>query len=147
MTFAWLFSSLANLNPRERCGLRFECPRRPAYAVGDIVDQWRRFSDFNQNRIFDGGDEPLAGFTVDLTGTTVGGGTVSTSTVTDANGTFLFAGLEAGTYKLDASQSFFNPPVGLASSASAAPLSVRRAEYRSRSGTVDHRRRLRGTVR
>jgi cyclophilin family peptidyl-prolyl cis-trans isomerase len=74
------------------------------------------FSDFNLNRVFDATDKALPGFTVNLTGTTSGGGTVSTSTVTDANGIFSFTGLEAGNYTVDASQSFFNPPVGLASS-------------------------------
>jgi cyclophilin family peptidyl-prolyl cis-trans isomerase len=116
MTFAWLFSSTRKHKPKKSCKLRLEelegrfTPTATS-SIGGAV-----FSDFNLNKVFDAGDAPLAGFTVNLTGTTIGGGTVSTSTVTDANGAFQFAGLEAGTYTLDATQAFFNAPVGLVSS-------------------------------
>jgi cyclophilin family peptidyl-prolyl cis-trans isomerase len=116
MTFAWLFSSPRKRKSKNRYELRVEAleDRFTPSATSSISGAV--FSDFNLNRIFDAGDAPLAGFTVDLTGTTVGGGAVNTSTVSDANGAFQFTGLEAGTYTLNASQSFFNPPVGLASS-------------------------------
>ena len=116
MTFAWFFNSPRKRKPKTRYGLRLEALEDRFTPTATSSISGAVFSDFNQDRIFNAGDTPLAGFTVDLTGTTVGGGTVSTSTVTDANGAFLFAGLEAGTYTLDASQSFFNPPVALASS-------------------------------
>ena len=116
MTFAWLFNSPRKRKLNKSYKLRLESLEDRLTPTATSSISGAVFSDFNQNRIFDSTDTPLSGFTVDLTGTTVGGGAVSTSTVTDANGAFLFTGLEAGTYTLNASQSFFNPPVGLASS-------------------------------
>ena len=116
MTFAWLFGSSPKRKIKTRYGLRLECLEDRNTPSATSAISGAVFSDFNLNRIFDGNDRGLAGFTVNLTGTTNGGGSVVTSAITDANGSFQFTGLEAGTYTLDASQSFFNAPVGLASS-------------------------------
>jgi len=52
------------------------------------------FNDAKANGWFDGGDSPLAGWTMQLSVN----GAVVTTTVTDALGNYAFPGLSAGTY-------------------------------------------------
>lgn len=69
-------------------------------SVGDTV-----FFDANGNGVFDAGDSGLAGVTVQLTGAGLDGlfGTsddITLTETTDANGAYLFDGLNAGDYKV-----------------------------------------------
>lgn len=64
-----------------------------AAALGDFV-----WNDVNANGIQDSGEAGVANVTVQLLNS---GGTVITSTTTDANGKYLFDGLAAGTYKVN----------------------------------------------
>ncbi|MCB0617934.1 MAG: carboxypeptidase regulatory-like domain-containing protein, partial [Saprospiraceae bacterium] len=56
----------------------------------------------------DGGEQPLGGVTVVLSGTTGSGEPVNQTAITDANGLYLFDNLQPGTYKVT-----FQSPVGI----------------------------------
>ena len=56
--------------------------------------------DANANGIQDMGEAPISNVSVTLTGTTASGDPVSLNQFTNANGLYLFTGLEPGTYKL-----------------------------------------------
>jgi cyclophilin family peptidyl-prolyl cis-trans isomerase len=60
------------------------------------------FVDHNGTGIFSAGDPGLAGVTVTLSGTTSLGTSISTSTTTQANGSFQFLNVPKGTYQLSA---------------------------------------------
>jgi hypothetical protein len=64
------------------------------YNFGEVTGSLKGtvYVDVNQNGVFDSGDMPLAGVSVTL------GGASSGSTMTDANGNYIFNGLLAGTY-------------------------------------------------
>lgn len=70
-------------------------------TVGDFV-----WNDLNGNGIQDAGEPGIAGVTLTLTGTTVGGVSVSHTTTTDANGNYLFTE-HPGTYTVT-----ITPPAG-----------------------------------
>jgi uncharacterized repeat protein (TIGR01451 family) len=70
-------------------------PAVPTSQVSGTV-----FQDNNNDGIQDAGEAGIAGVTVTLTGTDVYGNVVSLTTVTDANGSYLFDGLVAGTYSI-----------------------------------------------
>ncbi|HLW64574.1 MAG TPA: SdrD B-like domain-containing protein [Gemmataceae bacterium] len=70
---------------------------QPAAVNGEV------WSDTNANGVIDAGENGLAGITVDL----VSGTTTLTSTTTDANGNYSFAGLNPGSYSVQ-----FVAPVG-----------------------------------
>jgi uncharacterized repeat protein (TIGR01451 family) len=70
-------------------------PAVPTSQVSGTV-----FQDNNNDGIQDAGEAGIAGVTVTLTGTDVYGNAVSLTTVTDANGSYLFDGLVAGTYSI-----------------------------------------------
>jgi uncharacterized repeat protein (TIGR01451 family) len=59
------------------------------------------YLDADDDGTFDAGETPLAGVTLNLTGTTAEGDTVSATTTTDADGRYRFTGLEEGTYRID----------------------------------------------
>ena len=61
------------------------------------------YNDANDSGVISVGDSRLTGVMVTLTGTNDLGQTVSTSTVTDANGSYSFGNLRPGTYALTAS--------------------------------------------
>ena len=58
----------------------------------------RVFLDPNNNGLFDTGDSPLAGVTLNLTGTDFNGQPVTATTTSLADGRYVFTGLAAGTY-------------------------------------------------
>jgi uncharacterized repeat protein (TIGR01451 family) len=60
----------------------------------------RVYMDANDNGIVDAGEAPLAGVTLNLTGTDVNGNAVTATTVTDANGRYIFMGLAEGSYSV-----------------------------------------------
>ena len=64
-----------------------------ASAIGDRV-----WDDLNANGIQDDGEPDIEGMTVTLSGTDVDGNAITASTVTDADGHYLFADLPSGTY-------------------------------------------------
>ncbi|MGV8881972.1 MAG: SdrD B-like domain-containing protein [Rhodoglobus sp.] len=64
-----------------------------ASSIGDYV-----WVDTNADGIQDAGETPLAGFPVSLSGTDSDGNPVSRTTTTDANGKYLFDGLQSGNY-------------------------------------------------
>lgn len=64
-------------------------------CIGDRV-----WLDVNRNGCQDPGEFGYGGVTVQLTGTTSGGASVSMSTVTALNGQYLFDNLQAGTYQV-----------------------------------------------
>ncbi len=70
-----------------------EAPGCPNLAVGSICG--RKFSDTNFNGVFDGGDTPIAGWSVVLNGP---GGPYFA--ITDANGNYCFTNVPAGAYTL-----------------------------------------------
>jgi hypothetical protein len=63
--------------------------------------------DSNADGDQDSGEAPLPGVVVVLTGTTGSGQSVNLTMLTDANGMYLFTGLQPGTYKLT-----FDTPIG-----------------------------------
>src|SRR5712691_4886147 len=63
-------------------------------TVGFAEIDGMSFNDAKANGWFDGGDSPLAGWTMQLSVN----GPVGTTTVTDALGNYAFPGLSAGTY-------------------------------------------------
>jgi 5-hydroxyisourate hydrolase-like protein (transthyretin family) len=73
----------------------FNQPIVKTASLGDFV-----FCDKNGNGIQDAGELGIAGVGVTLTGTTTSGQSVTLNTTTDANGKYVFANLEAGTYKV-----------------------------------------------
>ncbi len=62
------------------------------------------YLDRDGNGVFSAGDSPLAGVTVDLTGTDVNGGVVILNGTTGTDGTYLFADLPAGVYQITETQ-------------------------------------------
>ena len=62
------------------------------------------YVDANNNGTQETAEAGIPGVTVSLTGTDAQGNAVSTSTVTDANGDYLFANLAAGTYQVTEAQ-------------------------------------------
>lgn len=68
------------------------------YVTGSIAGTV--FSDNNKNGSLDGGDAPIAGVTVTLSGTDYNGNPVWKTTVTASNGTYSFPGLLAGNYQV-----------------------------------------------
>ncbi|MFN9805568.1 MAG: SdrD B-like domain-containing protein, partial [Betaproteobacteria bacterium] len=64
----------------------------------------RVWFDLNNNGLIDGGENGIAGVTLELTGTDVLGRVVNRSVVTDAGGAFVFTELASGTYKLNEPQ-------------------------------------------
>jgi cyclophilin family peptidyl-prolyl cis-trans isomerase len=77
-------------------------------AVGSITGNV--FFDFNNNNVKDTNEPNLPGFTIRLSGTTIGGAAVHATSFTDVNGKFAFNNLEGGTYSVDATQTFFTAP-------------------------------------
>ena len=59
------------------------------------------YVDANNNGVQDNDENGIAGVTVQLTGTDTDGNAVSATTTTDDDGDYLFAGLAAGTYRVD----------------------------------------------
>jgi len=57
-----------------------------------------KFHDENGNSVWDGGETPIDNVTIRLHGALDAGGTVDLSTLTDALGDYIFAGLEPGDY-------------------------------------------------
>ncbi|MBU8935037.1 MAG: T9SS type A sorting domain-containing protein [candidate division Zixibacteria bacterium] len=57
-----------------------------------------KFHDENGNSVWDGGETPLDNVTIKLHGSLDAGGTVDLTTVTDAQGDYLFSGLSPGDY-------------------------------------------------
>ncbi len=64
-----------------------------ASSIGDLV-----WSDLNGNGRQDAGEPGIGGFPVRLTGTDGDGNAVTAQTTTRADGTYVFAGLQSGTY-------------------------------------------------
>ena len=64
-------------------------------SIGNYV-----WEDKNANGVQDGGETPIAGVLVTLTGTTGSGTPITLTKTTDANGLYLFDNLQPGTYKL-----------------------------------------------
>ena len=62
------------------------------------------YVDLNRNGIFDEGETGIEGVSIGLTGTDDLGNQVVLTAVTNANGTYTFAGLRAGTYTITESQ-------------------------------------------
>ncbi|MEL6898584.1 MAG: SdrD B-like domain-containing protein, partial [Planctomycetota bacterium] len=62
------------------------------------------FVDANNNGIQDTGENPIAGVTLNLTGTDVNNNTVNQTVVTDASGNYNFPNLAAGTYTVTQTQ-------------------------------------------
>lgn len=60
----------------------------------------RVFTDANNDGLFNGTDGPLAGVTINLTGTDFNGFPVAASTTTTGDGRYVFTGLAAGTYSV-----------------------------------------------
>jgi hypothetical protein len=67
------------------------------------------YADANANGVKDSGDSGLGGWTVILTGTDSLGNTVNLTTTTNADGSYSFKGLAAGTYQVAVQGSKFNP--------------------------------------
>lgn len=62
------------------------------------------FVDGNNDGVYQGGEQPIPGVTVTLTGTSAGGSAVNLTTTTNASGGFSFADLLGGTYTLKETQ-------------------------------------------
>ena len=77
-----------------------------ASSVGDYV--WQ---DDDADGVQDDGEPGVAGVRVTLTGTDVDGNEVELSTVTDADGRYLFDGLASGTYRVTFDVSVVDPEV------------------------------------
>lgn len=59
-----------------------------------------KHEDLDGNDLYDDGEPAVAGMTVNLTGITNGGESVTLSTITDTTGTYSFSNLKAGSYKV-----------------------------------------------
>lgn len=86
------------------------------------------YLDADSSGTYNGGDSPVAGKTVTLTGTDHLGNAVSTVTTTDAGGAYVFALLRPGTYTIDKAIAVLRadgvPAVGAQGSGTAAPRSI-----------------------
>ena len=71
----------------------------PFGSVGSI--EGNVFVDANDNGVFETGESPIGGVSIQLTGLDVNGTTISETTVTDATGAFGFFGLFEGNYTLE----------------------------------------------
>ena len=74
----------------------------PAVPLGEIAGTV--FQDDNNDGFQQPGENGIAGVQITLTGTDVYGDPVNTTVLTDANGRYLFQGLNAGTYTVTQSQ-------------------------------------------
>jgi hypothetical protein len=70
----------------------------PAPTPGSITG--RVFADVDDDGVAEPGDTGIGGATVALTGTTAGGAPLTRTTTTAADGTYAFAGVPAGTYRV-----------------------------------------------
>jgi hypothetical protein len=72
-----------------------------ASSIGDFV-----WNDLDADGVQDAGEPGVEGMPVTVTGTDVDGNAVTATTVTDANGAYLFAGLPSGTYTVTFDQAW-----------------------------------------
>ncbi len=87
-------------NPSEPLRLeKLEARETPAIFVPSDISG-RVFVDCNNNGVFDAGEEPIPGVTINLTGTDIFNKPIAATVVTAADGTYKFAKLDPGTYNI-----------------------------------------------